>query len=125
MLDSIGITHAGLGERQKALPILRQARDKQAIAVTLNNIGFVYADLGQREAAQGYYRQALEIQHSLPGGRDEEARTLNTIGLLYEEMGDHEKARGSFNQALPIWQTSIAAGPPTALRKSRRCAGLR
>ncbi len=108
-LENIGTVYFDLGQAQKALesftqalPILRQAGDNQAVAVTLNNIGFVNASLGQRQVALGDYRQALEIQHALPGGREEEARTLNNIGLLDEEMGDHEKALEAFNQSLPL-----------------------
>jgi tetratricopeptide (TPR) repeat protein len=106
-LNSIGMVHAGWGDRQaaldyfeQALPIMREVRDRASEAATLTNIGLVHARWGDGSAALDHYKQALLIRREV-GDRTGEGITLNNIGAVYDNWGD---------------------GPAASTTMSRRCS---
>ncbi|NES07200.1 MAG: CHAT domain-containing protein, partial [Okeania sp. SIO2F4] len=85
----------------KALPILREVKNRSQEATTLNNIGAVYKSIGQPEKALEYFEQALSIAREVKN-RSREGTTLNNIGGVYDNIGQPQKALKYYQQALPI-----------------------
>lgn len=107
-LDSIGSTHASLGDKgraldyfARALPLRRAARDRTGEATTLNNIGLAYNTMGEKQKALGYFRQSLLLFRSA-GDRRGMGTTFNNLGLIYTSLGQTQKALDHYQQALPL-----------------------
>lgn len=107
-LNSAGMMHFNLSEKQQALdcfnqalPLEREAGNRVIEATILNNIGATYMALGEVKNAVDFYTQAL-VPEGAANDRRHEAATLGNIGTVYAFLGEKQKALDYFNQALPI-----------------------
>lgn len=97
-LNSLGISHAELGEFRKAidyfeqsLTISRKAGDQSCESSNLNNLGIIYRTLHENLKAIEYHQQALALARATMN-RSSEGRALGGLGLTYLELGDFHKA---------------------------------
>ena len=77
----------------QALPIWREAGERNGEALTLNDMGPAYADLGQKQKSLRSTTRRSAFGAEL-GNRQGEALTLNDIGRLYRDLGQHQTAIG-------------------------------
>jgi len=106
-LNSIGIVHFNLLDKEKAysyleqaLPLWRSAGDLQGEANTLNNIGQLYASL---EKAVDYHSRALQLWLTIADHRGE-ALTLFYMADAYSRLQNKEKTLDCFERALKVWR---------------------
>jgi tetratricopeptide (TPR) repeat protein len=85
----LGQLYSRLGENQKALEYLEEARtllkplsDPATEATISNAIGQLYFDMGEIETALGHFLRALELNQTHPFRR-REAATLLEVGRCY------------------------------------------
>jgi CHAT domain-containing protein len=96
-LIDMGLSHALLGERQKALEFYGQAillarsiGNRREEAAALHNIGVTQLRLGKPKEALEAFEKAYALRHDL-GDLKAEATTLNSIGGVYFVFGDRQK----------------------------------
>jgi CHAT domain-containing protein/Tfp pilus assembly protein PilF len=88
---------------EAALPLWRDAGDRQTEANTLMEIGAIYSTLGENEKALDYFGRALPLYGAVEN-RQYEAVTLNNIGDVYLQKSETQKALEYYNRALPVSQ---------------------
>jgi tetratricopeptide (TPR) repeat protein len=88
---------------KEALPIFREAGDRQDEASCLNNIGWVYLDKADYENAMTYFQQALPLREKL-GAPASIAETTNNIGETYTRTGQYGQALNYYLKALDLWR---------------------
>ncbi len=95
-LLSLGEMYNDLGEKEKALSFLEEARlvrrdvgDRAGEGVALYDLGSIYEGLGQQEKALEYYEEALYMRREV-GDRGGEGVTLLSIGALYFELSRYD-----------------------------------
>ncbi|HKR58343.1 MAG TPA: CHAT domain-containing tetratricopeptide repeat protein [Pyrinomonadaceae bacterium] len=86
---------------EEALPLWREAGDRQSEAHTLIEIGAIYSQLGENQKALDCFGQALPLYRAVEN-RQYEAVTLNNIGDVYLQKSETQKALEFYNQALPV-----------------------
>jgi len=106
-LNSIGVVHYELGQKQHSLEFYKQSLtvrellgDSRHKASVLENIGLVYHDLREYPTALQYYKPALVIYKALDDKRGE-GDVLKWIGVIHYKLGDKSQALASFKDALP------------------------
>jgi tetratricopeptide (TPR) repeat protein len=108
VLSSVGVAHAGLGERHQALASCREALtlqlelgDELGLATTWHELGYIQSRFGQHRHAVDSYLHALELRRDLdlPG---DEAETLAHLGDAHHLTGDPHAARDAWQRALAI-----------------------
>jgi CHAT domain-containing protein/Tfp pilus assembly protein PilF len=92
---------AALENYQRALPLFREAKDKQGEAETLNNIGVVYDSTGRYALALAQYEASLNLAKEI-GDKGVEAKTLGNIGNVYQLMGNYAEALAQYEASLKI-----------------------
>ncbi|MGQ0703981.1 MAG: tetratricopeptide repeat protein [Gemmatimonadales bacterium] len=107
-LVGLGRVRDALGEKQRALDLLDQARsrydasgDRSGQAYALNFMGLTSSQLGQRDRALGYLNEALALARAA-GDVRVEGVTLNNLGVIHQNAGEHQQAIDLFTQALPF-----------------------
>ncbi|AFZ56635.1 CHAT domain-containing protein [Anabaena cylindrica FACHB-243] len=107
-LYNIGLVYSDLGEKHKALELLKQALplmqkvgNKEGEARIFSQIGRVYNLLGEEYEALTFLNQALILIQKINNKKDE-ATALNNIGKIYSHLGDKQKALEYYHQALPL-----------------------
>jgi CHAT domain-containing protein/tetratricopeptide (TPR) repeat protein len=107
-LNGLGLAHAYLGERDKALKFYEQALEIRTnnkmfsgAAVTLLNMGTIYEEQGDYLKALTFYRRGLAFFESskYPSGW---SQALNEIGKVYNRLNQSDKALENFQKALTI-----------------------
>jgi tetratricopeptide (TPR) repeat protein len=86
---------------QRALVLVRAARDRTGELSILDNIGLVYSNLGQSQQALNYHQQSLTISRET-GNRRAEGTILNNLALAYSALRQREQAFDYLQQALVI-----------------------
>ncbi|MDQ2856996.1 MAG: tetratricopeptide repeat protein, partial [Acidobacteriota bacterium] len=107
-LDRLAHVYELIGQNQKALeyynqalPLRKEAGDKNGEASTLNNMAVVYSNIGETQKALEYLNQTLLINRAV-GDKSSEATTLNNIGTVYSDLGEKQKAIDYYNQSIPL-----------------------
>jgi len=110
IIHDIGFAWTNLSNNQKALyfcnkalPLRREANDREGEARTLGVIGNIWGNLGDQYKALEFFNQSLSIQKKI-GDKQGEATILNSIGNTWFHLGDNDKALKFCNQALIINQ---------------------
>lgn len=107
-LNNIGIAHAWISERAKAIEYLNEAvtilgevgdRSKQATA--LSSLCVIHNDLSEFQKGLDYCNRSLKIKREV-NDRAGEATTLNNIGAAYSGWGEYQKALDAYLQARAI-----------------------
>lgn len=105
-LNSLGVVHFNLLDKEKARSYMEQAvllwraaGDPQGEATSLNNIGHVHPS---REKAVDYHSQALQLWSTIDNRRGE-ALTLFYLAGAYS-LHNKEKTLVCFERALAIWR---------------------
>jgi tetratricopeptide (TPR) repeat protein len=108
VLSSIGVAHAGLGDRQAAMDICHQALalqleldDRLGLATTWYDLGCIQHRFGEYVQAVDSYERALRLEREL-GALYNEAETLTGLGNSRRAAGDARAARRAWRQALVI-----------------------
>lgn len=110
-----GQLRAALKTFEQVLTTLREIREPQAEAATLNQIGLVYNNLGDSQKALNYYQQALTIFQQQQA-RKEQGTILTNIAAVYRNLGQYQKALEFYQQALVLRrEVKDAAGEATTL----------
>jgi CHAT domain-containing protein/tetratricopeptide (TPR) repeat protein len=116
-----GHLHRDLGETdrarkrfQEALPLFRQAGDRDHEAAAWNALGMLANDAGRPAEALEPLQKSLALR--APGSRGQ-AVTLNTLGAVYRQLGRPDDALRAYEEALPIF---IRLGES---REQARCLG--
>ena len=107
-LGTLGRTHYGLGQFNRAINFFEQALtiaceigDRQGESVWLGNLGITYRTLGQFERAIKLYEQSLTIAREI-GDRAGEAHYLGRLGWVYRNIGQLKQAIRLYERALAI-----------------------
>ena len=86
---------------ERALPIFRSLRKKQAICVCLGNLGNAYVELSEYTKAISYYKRAIKIAINIEDKEDAGKYTGN-MGNAYLWLANYTKAISYYEQALKI-----------------------
>jgi len=86
---------------ERALPLHRDAGDKEGEAIQQGNLGNCYARLGDVRKAMDLYEDALAISRE-GGYRRDEALNLSRLGNRYANLGQIAKALDMHRKALAI-----------------------
>ncbi|MFC2087913.1 tetratricopeptide repeat protein, partial [Bacteroidota bacterium] len=107
-LASLGSMEDDLGNREKAIEYLREAKDisekinyRDGINKSLNNLGIVYFYLGQYSIASQYIKDQYEYAKE---NKDTSAiaSSLNMLGVFYYYQGTYYRALEYYLEALKI-----------------------
>jgi tetratricopeptide (TPR) repeat protein/CHAT domain-containing protein len=109
-LERLARVYKGLGQFDRAEPLLREVRNLRSrdpgekhpdYALALNNLGTLYSNMGDHTRAEPLYRQALEILRQAPGDhRHAYAGTCNNLARLYYQTGEYDRALPLYQEAL-------------------------
>ncbi|MEQ9165866.1 MAG: tetratricopeptide repeat-containing sensor histidine kinase, partial [Fulvivirga sp.] len=115
--DSVGlgncyITEAIVYDRQrnfessissylKAIPIFRNARMPERVAVCLNNLGFVYYQMDRYEEARESLAEAIAINESI-NNTTVLINSYSNFGLVLTKLGDLSEAESYFEKVLQL-----------------------
>lgn len=126
--DSVGlancyITEAVVYDRQlnfenainsylKALPIFRNAKMRERVAVCLNNMGFVYYQMGSFEKARVSLEEASEISQLI--NRAVLLDIQNNLGLVFLKLGSLDKANEYFDKVMALHKELKGSSNPEA-----------
>lgn len=115
LLDELGSSFNGRGERKQALDIflealkLRSDAEPVGRAVTLSNIGIAYWGIGERRKALGYMEQFVSILHET-GEQLKESTTLGNMCVLHTDLGEYKRALELCSEALKMKRELPDAG---------------
>ena len=87
----------------KALKILEEIKDKQAVATTLSDIGLIYHIQGDIKKALHYYNKSLKIRQE-NNDKVGIAHSLINLGDIYNSQGDSPKALDYWSKSLKIME---------------------
>lgn len=111
LLDTIGSVYLGLGNPQKAQPLIEEALairrrlDPQSLDVnrSLYNLNTVYEKKGDLATAETLAREGLELTRRLTGEKSlETAENMCRLGFIKREQGDLQRAEELFQSCLDI-----------------------
>lgn len=104
----------------KALPLIREGKDNESLALVLFNLGLTADHLGRRRQAKDYYSEALPLIRD-QGDPDFLATAANNLGGIYVQVGQPLAAIELCKEALEIWRKS---GQPTDMATAYNNLGL-
>ncbi len=109
-LYMIGLTHAQVGDQQKALhyttqalSIARATQDRMAEGRALEAVGEVHTHFAKLRTAVDCYEQALPLLRAA-GDRAGEGNALNNLGVTLSRMGEKRKALLQFDKAVAVYR---------------------
>lgn len=133
-LTGLARTRVDRGEREAALPVMREAL---ALAISLygerstlvanadNELANVLHDLGRLDEAEPHYRRALAIEGEVRGQASlGYAVQLNNLAALFEDRGDYAGAEPLARRSLAIRRAELADDHPMLLRSQSNMARL-
>ena len=104
-LDSKGSIYDNQGDIPKALEyyheslrIYENLKDKDGIALLLNNIGYIYDNQKEYTKSLDYYFRSLKIREE-EADKQGIAIAYNNIGVVYQKQGDNLKAKDFFEKS--------------------------
>ncbi len=89
---------------QQAIPVFRQAQDRQGEADALSGLGNTYARFGELDKALGFYQQALPLYQQV-GDRGSTALMLSRLGQLLQRQNQPVVAIVLYKQAVSVYET--------------------
>ena len=89
-----------LGQLERALPLYRQAGDRQGEANCIQHLGNIAKRRSDRKGAQIQYERALPLYRQVDDKRGE-AYCIHGLGDVALARSDYEGARAYYEQALP------------------------
>jgi len=103
LLNQQGNAKTAISYYEKTLKIAPRntKKEKELIAITLNNIAYIYDLQGSIAFALNYYTKALKIAEDIENTMDI-TTYLSNIALIYKTQGDSTKAIEYINRALKI-----------------------
>jgi len=129
LLDELGSSFNGRGERKQALDIfhealkLRSDADPIGRATTLSNIGIAYWGIGDRRKALSYMEQFAPVLHET-GEVLKESTTLGNMCVLHNDLGEYKQAVELCNKALEMKrEIHDTAGQATTLSNTGNIYG--
>lgn len=107
-LSVIGATYGFLGEKQREINSLTEARqlqhpDQSVTANILTNIGQHYADLGGLQMSLEFYKEAFNI-YEKSNDRLWQAILRGKMGIIYLRLNNTSEALSEFKKALALAQ---------------------
>ena len=90
-----------IGYYEQALPLLRELKNRDGEAQTLNAYGLACFHLSRYEQAMGFYEQARVIWHAL-NDLPSEATALSNLGAACDNSSRYKEAIDYFHQAILI-----------------------
>jgi CHAT domain-containing protein len=114
--------YQAMGEYQKALPLLEQARDRYKKLLTenhpnyaqsLNNLAILYQAMGEYRKALPLLEQARDLRKKrLTKNHPDYGESLNNLALLYWDMGKYQEAVPLFEQARDLFKKLLTENHP-------------
>jgi tetratricopeptide (TPR) repeat protein len=111
-LVNIGNMDAAMGQMQralafykKALPLLREAKNRPFEANALYNMGKVYFDLKRFSDAATHFEECLPVAREV-GNSPVVIGTVEQLGITYERLGLYDRATQYLREALPLCRNS-------------------
>ncbi len=134
-LNSLGVAHFRLGEREAAREHYRRALaireahlgpDHPDVARTLSNLASVELELGELDLAEASERRALAIRERCLGlEHSDVAVSLGNLGLIASRRGAHAEAEASLTRALEILRARFGDEHPRVAEVQLNLAATR
>lgn len=93
--------HSALIYNYKALDLRKKIKDKQGVALSLNNIAYIYQNVGDINKAISFHLKALKIREEINNLSDI-AYSLNNLGSIYLKQDEFDKAIEFYSKAMRI-----------------------
>jgi serine/threonine protein kinase len=130
----LGSSLGGLGQYDKALALLEQARQTNEellgpnhpdTLVTKNNLAGVYRDQGKYDRAEALYLEVVPALTAKRGAGNRDSLTSKqNLALLYRDEGKHDRAEALFQELVQATTAHLGADDPLTLGCKGDLAGV-
>ncbi len=98
-----GESNEALEYHERALGLIQELDDKEALPITYNYMGINYDILGRYDQALRMHLLSLEVQQEL-GNHRGIATSMTNIGTVHQKIGQYEEAMEFYQKSLPVWE---------------------